>query len=128
MSKDNLFADEMKRFRTSKTYQPKTSDKRTTEQVDVLKSIIRPVVDEFVEADDALAIQSARGGTIFISYGLAYVCKLDMTVSDTTANVSLTGDPAYSYAFTVPVDRINKDMVNGKIKQGLLAWYKSCFS
>lgn len=128
MPKDGDLARRMQRIREAKTSQFSQGTKGASNVAMSVKSLIEPVVTDFVEADEALTIQSSPAASYFIALGLAYVCKVEVSTMDTNGSVSIIGDPNFSQTFSFDPDAIDKAALRRQVKDGLLAWYKSCFS
>lgn len=128
MPKESALARELQQIREAKTRQFSQGTKGASKTAMSVKSLIEPVVSEFVEADEALTIQSAPAASYFIALGLAYVCRVEVSATSTEGSVSITGDPNFTQSYSFNPDAIDKAALRRQVKDGLLAWYKSCFS
>ncbi|WDL97526.1 hypothetical protein [Alicyclobacillus sp. ALC3] len=128
MPKESDLAKELQQIREAKTRQFSQGTKGASEAAMSVKSLIASVVTEFVEADEALTIQSAPAASYFIALGLAFVCRVEVATTNTNGSVSITGDPNFAQFYSFDPDAIDKAALRRQVKDGLLAWYKSCFS
>lgn len=127
MGKEEL-SDTMKKIRVANTKRAKSQTNNANSHTRYLKSVIETPVQDFVSGDKELVIQSTSQNTFFISYGLLYVCQIRMEATDTTAFITITGDPSYFYSYSVSIDEMKKDVIKQQVRDALLDWYKSCFS
>lgn len=128
MSKDSGMSDEMQRIRAAKTLPAGSAAKQLDKRVQEMKAVLDPVVNDFVEADQGLSLQSKRGDSYFLSYGLTYICRMQVSVTGARALISITGDPAFAWSCSFAMESMDQQKVQNSVGEGLLEWYKSCFS
>lgn len=128
MPRESELARQMQRIRAANTRKPRSETSGASQEAMAIKALIDPVVTEFIEADEALMIQSAKAASYFISYGLAYVCRVEVSIKGAYGSVTLSGDPGFAQSYSFDLDTVDNADVKRQVKEGLLAWYKSCFS
>lgn len=118
---------QMQRIRLEKEKQQnlsRNSTKEHLETVQAVRGIVSPLIQEFVNEDDHLSIQSSNNRNFFIGYAALHVCRIVLSARDPDS-VQIIFESDSGQNSTVYYGTVDAKTITSTVQNALLSWYQS---
>ena len=118
----------MKEIQNQRGARLQNSEPRNMDQGQLkrLHSIVEKTVKDFIEADDALMLQSSNPERFFISLSQVAVLVVTLSATQSKLSVAFQGEGTIHEWRDWAVDEPDK-VIQSAVEEGLLQWYKRLF-
>ncbi|KPV44602.1 hypothetical protein [Alicyclobacillus ferrooxydans] len=118
----------MKEIQNQRAARLQNTEPRNVDQGQLkrLHGIVEKTVKDFIEADDALMLQSSNPERFFISLSQVAVLVVTLSATQSKLSVAFQGEGTIHEWRDWAVDEPDK-VIQSAIEEGLLQWYKRLF-